>query len=318
MSQVRLVPVSPDDADLRLDRWFARHYPGLGHGRLQKLLRTGQVRLDGSRAKAGARVRPGQTIRVPPLPDAAQSDPGRPAAEAGPAPGDVDRADHAALRDRVLYRDDDILVLDKPPGLAVQGGTGQRRHVDGLAAALQFDAARPPKLVHRLDKETAGVLLLGRTAAAAAWLTRQFRENRVTKLYWAVTVGRPPFDHGEVALALTKARTPAGDRVVADPAAGRQALSRYRVVAAAGELTWLALEPATGRTHQLRVHAAALGCPILGDRKYGARTQKGGLHLLARAVTLAPGPGRPALTVTAPLPKHMKETFRQAGWHDPA
>lgn len=308
-----MVEVDADEADLRLDRWFARHYPTLAHGQLQKLLRTGQVRLDGGRARANARVSPGQIIRVPPTVDAAHND--------QPNSG-VERQDTAEfdwIRDRVLYCDDRMLAIDKPHGLAVQGGTKQRTHIDGLAAALTLDAAVPPRLVHRLDKDTSGVLVLGRTAGAAAWLTRQFREGTVRKRYWAVTAGAPTPPTGEVNLPISKARTADGERMVVDEAAGRPALTVYQCQGIHTDGTaWLILEPRTGRTHQLRVHCAALGCPILGDRKYGAASPSKAerrLHLHAQGLTIEPAPGRPPVTLTAPLPEHMAQRFTEAGWH---
>ncbi len=315
MSGVRQVPVAADEADMRLDRWFRQHYPGLGHGRLEKLLRTGQVRVDGGRVKAGQRLAAGQTIRVPPLGDTPPP----------PARREVSTEDAADLRALVLYRDDDVVAVDKPPGLAVQGGTRMPRHLDGMLDALRFGSAERPRLVHRLDRDTSGVLLLARTAAAARALAASFRGKGTIKQYWAVVVGAPPLDEGRIDLALTKRPGGrSGEAVAADPAAGKRAVTYYRRIDQAGKRTaWLALWPRTGRTHQLRVHCAAMGTPILGDGKYGGRAAfLGGdgvgrrLHLHARRIT-CPHPSHGTIDVTAPLPPHMLATWRYFGF-DPA
>jgi 23S rRNA pseudouridine955/2504/2580 synthase len=322
MSGVQTLTVAPEDAEIRLDRWFKRHFPALGHGRLEKLLRTGQVRLDGKRADAGDRVAPGQRIRVPPLPDTPPPDakPSRPMPSA---------ADTRLLQDHVLYRDDDIIVIDKPEGLAVQGGTGTSRHLDGLLDALRFDAKERPRLVHRLDKDTSGVLVLARSARVAARLGDAFRGKTVRKVYWAIVVGAPKPRQGKIDQPLAKRASPAGERVAADDEEGDRALTYYRTVARAGDrFAWLALEPVTGRTHQLRVHCLALGTPILGDGKYGGTAahpaslpQAKKLHLHARAIAL-PLAGGKTLAVTAPLPPHMRGSwdffgFEESSEHDP-
>ncbi len=304
ISAVETIAVDQDDGPLRLDRWFKRHYPALAHGRLEKLLRTGQIRVDGKRAKSGDRVMPGQAIRLPPL-DAVQ-----PAAPA--APRRVLPADEAMVQAAVLHRDDAVIVLNKPPGLAVQGGTRSERHLDGLLDALRFGHAERPRLVHRLDKDTSGVLIIARNVAAAVFLTRAFREKTTRKIYWALAVGLPKPPQGRISLALAKRPGQAGERVRADPDAGKHAITYYRVVDSAGErASWLALLPVTGRTHQLRAHCAAIGTPILGDGKYGgAAAHLAGppdasrLHLHARALSI-PHPQGGVLRVTAPLPPHM-------------
>src|SRR5471032_1177922 len=207
MSGVQIHAVGPDDAELRLDRWFKRHFPGLGHGRLEKLLRTGQIRLDGKRARAGDRLSTGQSIRVPPLEEWAGGPP-RPMPPSQPRDSDL-----AALRAAVLYRDDDVIVLNKPAGLAVQGGTGTVHHLDGLLDALRFEAAERPRLVHRLDKDTSGILLLARNAPAAAALGAAFRGKTTRKVYWAVTVGVPKPQRGRIDLALAKLPGRAGEKM---------------------------------------------------------------------------------------------------------
>jgi len=307
------VTVDTQDGSLRLDRWFKRHYPGLGHGRLEKLLRTGQVRVDGKRARASDRVEPGQAIRVPMLNDL--SPPSR------PAPMRPRPADHAMLREAILHRDEALIVLNKPPGLAVQGGTATERHLDGLLDELRFGSGERPRLVHRLDKDTSGILVIARTAAAAVFLTRAFREKETRKIYWAVVVGLPRLRQGRIDLALAKSPGRGGERVRAGTEEGRHAITYYRVIDSAGnQASWLALMPVTGRTHQLRAHCAAIDTPILGDGKYGAAAAHLAglpgsrcLHLHARSLSI-PHPLGGRLEMTAPLPPHMRRTWEFFGF----
>ena len=316
MSGVQTIPVAVDDGEIRLDRWFRRHFPGLGHGRLEKLLRTGQVRVDGRRAKAGDRIAPGQRIRVPPLGDVSEPMPRR----VPPAPR---LRDIAMLERAVLHIDDDVIVIDKPAGLAVQGGTNTERHLDAMLDALRYDAKERPRLVHRLDRDTSGVLVLGRSAAAAARLAQSFRDKTTCKIYWAAVVGLPKPRRGRIDQPLARLPGPAGERVAPDEEEGKRAVTYYRTVSHAGDkIAWLALQPVTGRTHQLRAHCVALGTPILGDGKYGGASahpsgvpQPRKLHLHARALAL-PHPQGGTLTVTAPLPPHMKETWAFFGFEE--
>jgi len=312
---VDTVTVRAEDGTGRLDRWFKRHYPALGHGRLEKLLRTGQIRVDGKRARAGDHIAPGQAIRVPPLPI-------EQAEERPRATPRVRSQDAAMLQGAVLYRDDWAIVIDKPAGLAVQGGTKAERHLDGMLDALRFDSDERPRLVHRLDRDTSGVLLLARSAVAASFFTRAFRDKRTRKIYWAVVAGVPKIRQGRIDLSLVKrGGSGGGERVYADDQEGKHAVTYYRVLDQAGDrAAWLALMPVTGRTHQLRAHCAALGTPILGDGKYGgaaahlpgsAGPQQ--LQLQARSLEI-PSPGGGSLRVTAPLPAHMKETWRFFGF----
>ncbi len=321
MTEVRLIPVGADDAGMRLDRWLHRQFPQLGHGMIERLLRTGQIRVDGRRAKAGARLEAGQAVRVPPVVVP-------PPPQPGPAP--VPPHEAAELRRRVLYRDEDVLAVDKPAGLAVQGGTKVARSLDAMLDALRFDAAERPRLVHRLDRDTSGVLLLARTAAAARTLTAAFRGRDAKKLYWAIVVGAPP-QEGRIAVPLARqagAGRRGGELVAPAADQGRPAVTVFRTVERAGKRTaWLALEPLTGRTHQLRAHCVALGTPILGDGKYGAAAavlpgmaEAVRLQLHARRLVVPhprPGGGRRVIDVTAPLPPHMAETWRLLGF-DPA
>jgi 23S rRNA pseudouridine955/2504/2580 synthase len=309
--------VSADEAGLRLDRWFQRHFPDLGHGALQKLLRTGQVRLDGKRAQAKDRVEPGQTIRLPPGVTLSPEPKPRPAAA-------VSARDAADIRDMVIHRDDLVIVLNKPPGLAVQGGTGTGRHIDGMLDALRFGLEERPRLVHRLDKDTSGLLLIARTGQAAKRLGEAFRDRETEKLYWAVVVGVPPRSEGAIDLPLAKRPGVRGDRelVQVDHEEGQKALTHFQVLDRAGKrAALLALWPRTGRTHQLRVHCAVIGCPILGDGKYGGEeallapvADAKRLHLHARRLTL-PHPSRKGeLRVEAEPPPHFRRTVEAFGF----
>lgn len=314
--------VSEDEAEIRLDRWFRRHFPALSQSMIHKLCRTGQVRVDGRRAEAATRLAPGQSVRVPPLP-----------AEPPPPPRHslaLDPATEALLADMVLYRDAHLIALNKPYGLPVQGGPGIVRHLDAMLHGLAFDGERP-RLVHRLDRDTSGVLLLARTPGAAAKLAALFRGRDIEKTYWAVVAGRPVPVEGEINRPLKRASGPRGERtVLADPAdrTASRAITEYRTLDhAAQKLAWLELRPLTGRTHQLRVHCVALGAPILGDRKYAEPDQNGKgsaivqglsekLHLHARALHL-PHPAGGTLHVEADLPRHIRETFRTLGFSAP-
>ncbi|WP_341915558.1 RluA family pseudouridine synthase [Ferrovibrio terrae] len=310
MSQVTTRTVGADEADLRLDRWFKRHFPWLGHAKLEKLLRTGQVRIDGGRAKAATRLEVGQAIRIPPLGDPPKDDEPRVSKPAKASPERI-----AELEAAVLHKDDAVIVLNKPAGLATQGGTGLTEHLDGLLGFLKFGNAERPRLVHRLDKDTSGVLLLARSASAAAKLAEALRKRDAHKLYWALVMGVPIQRMGKIELALSKLPGAAGERMVADEEDGKNAVTLYRTIETAGRrAAWLGMAPLTGRTHQLRVHAAAIGTPIVGDGKYGGAEAflTGGvsrkLHLHARGIKLAhPDGGK--LEIRAPLPPHMAATW---------
>jgi len=311
-SGVRTVEIAAEDDGIRLDRWFRRHVPDLPHGRLEKLLRTGQVRLDGKRAKANARLAAGSKLRLPPMPGGAGTANVKPQAK---PPG---AKEAAALRALVLHKDAEVLALNKPAGLAVQGGSGTGKHLDAMLDALQFEAHERPRLVHRLDKDTSGVLLLGRTRQAAAKLAASFRGRDARKVYWALTAGVPRPKKGRIDLPLAKIPGKRGERVEPDES-GKRAVTYYAVVEAlADKAAWVALMPQTGRTHQLRAHMAALGTPILGDGKYGGPAAfvpglPKKLHLHARDVEI-PHPKGGRLKVTAPLQGAMLESFRLFGF----
>jgi 23S rRNA pseudouridine955/2504/2580 synthase len=314
MSGVTHVDVSDDDDGLRVDRWFKRHYPELAHSRLEKLLRKGQVRVDGGRVKANARLEAGQTVRVPPFGGQDGFVPNK-----KPPRPSFDKKEAAFVQSLVLHKDASIIAINKPSGLAVQGGTGTERHLDGMLEGLKFDFPERPRLVHRLDRDTSGVLLLARTAKAASKLARAFKERDTRKIYWALTVGVPRPERGTIRMILAKQAGRAGERMlpVPDGTPGAQSSeTHFATVARAGQkLAWVSFMPVTGRTHQLRVHAvAALECPIVGDGKYGgAEAHPGGeisssLHLHARSMDIAhPDGGR--FMISAPLSDHMAETW---------
>lgn len=310
----------PEEAGLRLDRWFRSRFPEIRHGRAAKMLRKGQIRLDGGRVTGGTRIAAGQKIRVPPMRFAVLKKPSRQARETVP------EADQVFLKSLLLHRDDSVLVLNKPAGLAVQGGTGLRRHLDGMLAALRFDNEDMPRLTHRLDKDVSGVLVLGRSAWAAAQLCSSFRERRVRKLYWALTLGVPVPPCGAIKMPLRK--TKIGSRAYEKMTVGlsKPACSHYFVIESiASRLAWVAFAPESGRTHQLRAHAAALQTPIVGDYKYGGYEALHlgkdmglavGLYLHARRLCL-PHPEGGILDIVAPPPAHMVASWRTLGMRWP-
>jgi 23S rRNA pseudouridine955/2504/2580 synthase len=326
MGGVDLRQVAPGDDGIRLDRWFKRHFPDLAHGRLEKLLRTGQVRVDGARAKSADRLAAGQTIRVPPLGAPKPDDPDRPTHL---PPKTLSAADRAFIRAMVVLETEDAWVLNKPAGLAVQGGTNTTRHVDGMLDGLAGRGDDRPKLVHRLDKDTSGVLLLARSARAADLLSKAFQSRSAEKVYWAITVGVPRPHAGTIDLALAKlpGRGPDGahERMVAvdeDDDDAKRAVTDYKVLAYAGKsVALVALRPRTGRTHQLRAHMAAINTPILGDGKYGGADARiegapsSRLHLHARALRIAASQIG-AIEVEAAPPDMFLETVRFFGLED--
>ena len=310
MSGVQNREVSNEDADIRIDRWFRRYFPEIKHGKLEKLLRTGQIRLDGSRVKASTRLEAGQLLRIPPLAGAIT--------ERTEIPNtSISRTDSKWIRSLVLHSDDDLIVINKPPGLAVQGGTGITRHIDKLLTALVPDSAERPKLVHRLDRDTSGVLLIARRASVAAKLGEVFRGRNAVKSYWALTAGVPSRREGTISRSLVKIAGKQGfEKVVANSEVGKSAVTDYRVIEIAGrEVCWLLLKPRTGRTHQLRVHCALMNTPIIGDKKYGGANKisdgsshKNFLHLHAKSITF-PHPAGGDFSVSAPLPPNMQATW---------
>jgi 23S rRNA pseudouridine955/2504/2580 synthase len=317
MAGVQQITIAEDEGDQRLDRWFKKHFPEINHGRLERLLRTGQIRVDGKRAKASDRIEAGQVLRVPPIAPAQDADKPRNA----PKPKPVSDRDAKILRDAVLYKDADVLVIDKPAGLAVQGGTGLDKNLDAMLDSLKFEAAERPRLVHRLDKDTSGVLVLARNAKAARDLAEAFRHKSARKVYWAVVVGIPKPDRGTIDAPLSKQAGGYGERVGIDEEEGRHAVTRYAMIERAGNrAAWVALMPETGRTHQLRAHCVILGTPILGDGKYGGieahlarENLPRKLHLHARSLKI-PHPRKGWIEATAPLPPHMRATWKFFGF----
>ncbi len=308
MSAVVHRVVSAGEADLRFDRWCRRHFPALGHAQLQKLLRTGQFRLDGRRVEAGTRVQAGQTIRVPPMQMAAAVERRAPS-----------EADARFIRSLVVHDDERLVVLVKPKGLAVQGGSGTTRHVDGMLDALARSGERP-KLVHRLDRDTSGLLVLARNATVARELMHAFQRHRVRKLYWAIVQGNPDRNQGLIDLGLGKAGGKGAERMTPDAIDAKRAQTDFRVIARAGRVAaWVGLMPRTGRTHQLRAHMAAIGTPIVGDRKYAhvagkeqPATAPEGLMLHAREIELPQAKGPPLRFVADP-PRHFRDGLAWLG-----
>lgn len=326
VSKVQQVEVTKGEADVRLDRWFKRRFPSLTHGRLEKLLRTGQVRVDGGRAKANTRLEAGQVIRIPPL----EADAAEPMAKK--MPPRVSEQDLADVQKRVIYKDDDLIALNKPAGLAVQGGTKTTKHLDGMLDALRFGSDERPRLVHRLDRDTSGVIVVARTPKSAAVLAKAFQARDMQKIYWALVFGHPEHPAGTISAALAKSDVSGTERMEWDAEEGKSAVTDYRVVdTAARRFSWLELMPRTGRTHQLRAHCTLIGTPIVGDAKYALKQpdpdQVVDLHegllaevadrmcLHARSLVIE-RPGRKPLTVTAPLPKHMKDAFKDLGFNE--
>jgi len=315
--------IDADDDGARIDRWFKRHYPNVTHVLLEKLLRKGEVRLDGKRAKAADRIAVGQVMRLPPqVIHAKDQRPEKPKAE---AKHPLATKDMGSLADRILYMDKQVIVIDKPPGLATQGGSGLTKHVDGMLDSLQYEKPTRPKLVHRLDRDTSGVLLVARTAQAASGLSQSLALRDTSKVYWALVRGVPKQKHGVVKAALVKegGHGPRGrdERMtVSDDDDAKFALTEYAVMGTAGtEFAWVAARPITGRTHQIRVHMASLGTPIVGDFKYGGTDARARgdipdkLHLHARSIDIGrPDGGR--LQATAPLPPHMRKSWQLLGF----
>jgi len=318
MSGVQNITVTDDEAGMRVDRWFKSHFPAVSHGQLEKYLRKGEVRVSGGRVKSNRRLEAGENIRVPPLPDAP------PRRQTNPR---TDEKARTAIAEMVIHEDDDILALNKPFGLAVQGGEKTARHIDGMLAAFAKDGARP-KLVHRLDKDTGGLLLVAKSRKAAQALTQAFKTRDVEKTYWALVVGAPRPRQGEIEMPIAKRMVRIGgkgmERVVpAEGEGAKPAISRYQIVEDIGRVAFLAMQPVTGRTHQLRVHAAAMGHPIVGDYKYGGEEARiegvaDKMHLFCCSMTFRHPRHGKIMTIEAPLTSAMKDTWAFFGFNDKA
>jgi 23S rRNA pseudouridine955/2504/2580 synthase len=313
---IREFVVAADDDGIRLDRWFKRHLPDTSFNEVSRWARTGQIRVDGKRATPGDRIATAQKLRVPPADAEAQA--ARPSRIRKRVDLTDDMIDYAQAM--VIHKDDDALVLNKPPGLATQGGTKTTEHVDGLLDALYYEADQRPKLVHRLDKDTSGVLLIARSSRSAAHFSKAFSSRTARKVYWALVVGVPAIEDGVVDLPIGKQPGTGGEKMHVDEENGQPSKSRYRIIERAGNTCcWVELQPYTGRTHQLRVHMAAIGHPIVGDGKYGGKdafltgTISRKMHLHARRIRIDHPRGE-ALDVTANLPPHMAESLEDLGF----
>ncbi|MDE2403743.1 MAG: RluA family pseudouridine synthase [Sphingomonadales bacterium] len=314
---VRQFTVQPDDHDIRLDRWFKRHLPEIGFATISRWARTGQIRVDGKRADPADRLGAGQVLRVPP--GGLEPKSARPARQRRPlTPAQVELA-----QSMVLHKTASAIVLNKAPGLATQGGSGTYEHVDGLLDAYAAEGEPRPRLVHRLDKDTSGVLLIARTPGSAASFSKRFAGRSARKIYWALVAGVPSPDEGLIDLPLAKQPGTGGEKMMVDHSElGQPSRSRYRVIDRAGNrAAWVELQPFTGRTHQLRVHMAAIGHPIIGDGKYGgpdaflSGSISRKLHLHARRLVIDLPEGG-MLDVTAPLPEHMAQSLTQLGFDE--
>ena len=312
--EVRQFTVGYDDDGIRLDRWFKRHLPQVGFATVSRWARTGQIRVDGRRAKPEDRLEAGQVLRIPPGGTA-------PSGKAQPTRRELTEEELAAADAMVIHQDKAAIVLNKPPGLATQGGTKTTSHVDGLLDAFAPDGPRP-RLVHRLDKDTSGVLLVARTPGSAAFFSKRFSGRSAKKIYWALVVGVPEIAEGMIEAPIAKQPGTGGEKMHVDTENGQSAKTRYRVVDRAGNrAAWVELQPLTGRTHQLRVHMAAIGHPIVGDGKYGGQdafltgsiSRK--MHLHARRLIIEHPDGAP-LDVTADLPEHFAASMNQLGFDE--
>lgn len=303
MSKVTIVKIKPEDDGMRLNRWFLKYYPNLPLARLQKLLRTKQIKVDGKRAEVSLKLASGQEMRIPPMEDKLEE----------AKPRDVSARDEELIKSMVIYRDDNIIVLNKPAGLAVQGGTNTLHHVDGMLGALKFGRDEAPKLVHRIDKETSGILVLARDRKNAESLTKAFKERDLNKTYLALVRGCPKKVSGEIKAGLLKV----GEKMHVDDD-GKKAVTEYRVLDAAGnKFALVEAKPMTGRTHQIRAHLEYLGTPIVGDDKYfGDKREKFAafkdkLYLHAYKIDLSSIYKN--LKITAKLPEHFVEALNTLG-----
>lgn len=314
MAEPRTFTIADDDDGIRLDRWFKRHSPDISFNIVSRWARTGQLRLNGKRAAPGDRVEAGQTIQFPPA-DAMPARTARPERRREP----LTEEEAELVRDMVIHEDAHAFVLNKPPGLATQGGTKTHHHIDKLLDGLADDSGNRPKLVHRLDKDTSGALLVAKTARSAGHFAKSFSGRTARKVYWALVVGVPSLDEGLIDAPLAKQPGTGGEKMHIDEENGLPARTRWRVIDRAGNrAAWVELQPLTGRTHQLRAHMAAIGHPIVGDAKYGGPDAflTGGvsrkLHLHARRIRIDAPDG--VIDVTADLPPHIAETLSMLGF----
>lgn len=323
MSGPRFLEVANDDDGQRLDRWLKKYVPDLPFTVAQRLMRKGQIRVDGKRVKTDTRLSSGQTVKIPPFtpsPDVKTSQKRR-----------LSQEDTDFIRSLVIFDDGDVIALNKPAGLAVQGGTNTKRHIDGMLEALKDDKGVVPRLVHRLDKDTSGVLLLARSANVARALGAAFKGRDVRKTYWAVVTPAPEAFEGTVKAPIVKAGGPQKEKMVIDEAEGKYAVTEYAVIEHATQAAaFVAFWPRTGRTHQIRVHAQAMGCSILGDGKYRAAKDPESkkieadlagldiarrLHLHARRIVMKHPARKGRLDITAPLPPELVKSWKALGFN---
>ena len=332
MAIVEIREVIPDDADQRLDRWLRRMFPSLNQIIIEKLCRKGEIRINGGRAKPSRRLVSGENVRIPLLSHSKSL--------LEKTERIFSKADIAMIKESVIYQDKHILVLNKPAGISVQGGSGQKdRHIDSLIEILREADMDKPRLVHRLDKDTSGILLLARDRKTAELLTKSFRSKSVRKIYWALVAGLPPSNVGTVRYSLVKQKISSGNEKMVSvppneendyPDAKRSVTDYVVIEKISHRATWLGLSPITGRTHQLRSHMSAIGCPIIGDTKYGTRgqvnegegwgAQIGGiisrkLHLHARSITFEHPFTKKIIFVEADLPSHMSKAWDTFNWN---
>ena len=311
---VKMITVDEKDDNIRVDRWFARHYPELKNGQLQRLIRGKNIRVNGAKTSADTRLHAGDILRVPPMEVSEKSN----------LPRRLSKADIEFMQSLVIHKDDDVIVLNKPSGIAVQGGSGQARHIDGMLDALRFEKEEKPRLVHRLDKDTSGILLLGRSANAAAKLAEAFASREAKKVYWALVYGKPKLLSGKIDAPLAKmSGEKGGEQMRVDFENGQKAQTLYHVIdSLAKKVSWLEMMPLSGRTHQLRVHCLTLNTPIVGDGKYMDKTRENmglkdehRLHLHARAIKI-PHPRKGTLEIFAKIPQHIKDSFEFLGFDE--
>ena len=309
-----MITVDEKDDNIRVDRWFARHYPELKNGQLQRLIRGKNIRVNGAKTSADTRLHTGDILRVPPMDVSEKSN----------LPRRLSKADIEFMQSLVIHKDDDVIVLNKPSGIAVQGGSGQARHIDGMLDALRFEKEEKPRLVHRLDKDTSGILLLGRSANAAAKLAEAFASREAKKVYWALVYGKPKLLSGKIDAPLAKmSGEKGGEQMCVDFENGQKAQTLYHVIdSLAKKVSWLEMMPLSGRTHQLRVHCLTLNTPIVGDGKYMDKTRENmglqdenKLHLHARAIKI-PHPRKGTLEIFAKIPQHIKNSFEFLGFDE--
>jgi 23S rRNA pseudouridine955/2504/2580 synthase len=314
-TKVQTVVVTADENGMRVDRFLEARFPGLSFSHIQRIVRKGELRVNGKRADSKDRLEEGQSVRIPPLRLDTPKTSG--------ALSEAEAKTLQALKDMTLYEDDDVLVLNKPAGLAVQGGSGMTRHVDQMLEVMRDPKGQKPRLVHRIDRETSGCLLIAKTRFAASFLTGAFRHRSARKIYWALVAGVPKPKQGRISTYLAKEESEEDSimRIAEHGDEGAShAVTYYAVVeASATKLAWVSLKPVTGRTHQLRAHMAHIDHAIVGDPKYFNKENwqlPGGLqnrlHLLARRIVI-PHPRGGVIDVSAPLPPHMLQSWNLLG-----